>query len=224
MNRMRKIKKILFSCLISCLFGQTWAENVDSCLMALPLEQRYTGEALEKFIDGFEGVETVVFTDLLKNWKNLKLTEAEQKRLTGKVEENIVQTIFLYCLQEQPTEQPVFSEVYTLVEASGIPLSDLVKHNLKFTGALQKKDLLGCISEIQYIAQVNMLGDTMQDWLVIGKVLGFVLEEADLAQSKVMLRTLDEILEKRKGQDLFSIKKIRDDFEGKIMLIEMGEE
>ena len=168
--------------------------------------------------------DSVEIIDLLNDWNRQKLTAEEQKQWTEKIEGDIRQALFLYCLQDSVTGQPDFSEIHTLVGHSGIPVCAMIKHTLELTGFSQKKDLQGAMEAIGHIARADLSDVTMQDWFVLGKGLNFILTEADLSQSKAMFRLLDDLLGKEERQEWLTLKKIRDNFEGKIMLIEMGEE
>lgn len=200
--------KLLLIWLVIGLSGYVQAENSDNCLRLLPLGQP----------------DSVEIIDLLNDWNRQKLTAEEQKQRTEKIEGNIRQALFLYCLQDSVTKQPSFSEIHTLVGHSGIPVRAMIKYTLELTGFSQKKDLQGAMEAVGHIARADLSDATMQDWFVLGKGLNFILTEADLSQSKAMLRLLDDLLGKEERQEWLTLKKIRDNFEGKIMLIEMGEE
>lgn len=197
------MKKLLFVCAIIYLSGnvhvQAGKEVADKC------------------------TDSVEIVGLLRNWNNLSTAE-ERQQLAEKAERNIRETLFLYCLQDSTTEQPPFSEIHTLIEQSGIPVHAMTKHNVELAGFYQKKDVPGSVEAIRHITRTDLPNTTMQDWFVLGKILNFILTEADLSQCKVMLRLLDELLGEEEKQELLTLKKIRDNFEGKIMLIEMGEE
>lgn len=200
--------KLLLIWLVIGLSGYVQAENSDNCLRLLPLGQP----------------DSVEIIDLLNDWNRQKLTAEEQKQRTEKIEGNIRQALFLYCLQDSVTKQPSFSEIHTLVGHSGIPVRAMIKYTLELTGFSQKKDLQGAMEAVGHIARADLSDATMQDWFVLGKGLNFILTEADLSQSKAMLRLLDDLLGEEERQEWLTLKKIRDNFEGKIMLIEMGEE
>lgn len=197
------MKKLLFACAIIYLLGNV---NVQA-----------GKEVSDKCTDSIEIV------GLLKNWNNLPTAE-EQQQLTENIEKNIRETLFLYCLQDSTTERPPFSEIHILIEQAGIPVHAMTKHNLELAGFFQKKDVPGSVEAIRHITRTDLPNATIQDWFVLGKILNFILTEADLSQCKVMLRLLDELLGEEERQELLTLKKIRDNFEGKIMLIEMGEE
>ncbi|MDE5611587.1 MAG: hypothetical protein K2I90_06170 [Odoribacter sp.] len=200
--------KLLLIWLVIGLSGYVQAENLDGSSGLLPWGQP----------------DSVEIIDLLNDWNRQQLTAEEQKQWTEKIEGDIRQALFLYCLQDSVTGQPDFSEIHTLVGNSGIPVCAMIKHTLELTGFSQKKDLQGAMEAVGHIARADLSGATMQDWFVLGKGLNFILTEADLSQSKAMLRLLDDLLEKEERQEWLTLKKIRDNFEGKMMLIEMGEE
>lgn len=200
--------KLFLIWLVIGLSGYVQAGDLDDSPGLLPLGQQ----------------DSVKIIDLLNDWNRQKLTAEEQKRWTEKIEGDIRQVLFLYCLQDSVTEQPDFSEIHTLVGRSDIPVCAMIKHTLELTGFSQKKDLQGAMEAFGRIVRADLSDVTMPDWFVLGKGLNFILTEADLSQSKVMLRLLDDLLGEEERQEWLTLKKIRDNFEGKIMLIEMGEE
>lgn len=200
--------KLLLIWLVMGLSGYVQAGNLDDSPGLLSLEQP----------------DSVEIIDLLNDWNRQKLTAEEQKQWTEKIEGDIQQALFLYCLQDSATKQPSFSEIHTLVGHSGIPVRAMIKHTLELTGFSQKKDLQGAMEAVGHIARADLSDATMQDWFVLGKGLNFILTEADLSQSKAMFRLVNDLLGEEERQEWLTLKKIRDNFEGKIMLIEMGEE
>lgn len=210
--------KLFFVCVIGCLAGKIQAGNPGSEQMRLSEKQRYEEKVTDRLADTMESI------GLLRNWNNQQPATEEQKQLAEKIEGDIRQALFLYCLQDSVTEQPPFSEIRALVEQSGIPVRALTKHNLELTAFFQRKDLPGSMEAARHIAKADLSAATMQDWIVLGKTLNFILTEADLSQSKAMLQLLDKLLEGEERPEFFTLKKIRENFEGKIMLIEMGEE
>ena len=205
---MDMVKLLFLTWIVIGLSGYLQVGNPDDCLGLLPLEQQ----------------DSIKIIDLLNDWNRQKLTAEEQKQWTEKIEGDIRQALFLCCLQDSVAKQPSFSEIHTLVCHSGIPVRAMTRHTLELTGFSQKQDLQASIEAVRHIARADLSDATMQDWFILGKGLNFILTEADLSQSKVMLRLLDELLGEEERQEWLTLKKIRDNFEGKIMLIEMGEE
>lgn len=212
------MKKLFFVYALVCLSGYVRSGNPDGCLRLLPLIQSQGKNVADQSAD------SVGIIGLLKDWNRQQPTAEEQKRLAEKIDGDISQALFLYCLQDSVTKQPPFSEIHTLVGQSGIPVRAMTGHNLALTVFLQQKDLQGSIEAVRRVTRTDLSAATMQDWFVFGKVLNFILAEADLSQSKVMFRLLDELAGEEERQELLTLKKLRDNFEGKIMLIEMGEE
>ena len=67
--------------------------------------------------------------------------------------------------------------------------------------------------------------DTVFEGVVIGNMLNYMLEECDEEQCNQILEMLDQAIVKN-GRDGFMemFTKMRDNFEGKKMMMEMGEE
>lgn len=67
--------------------------------------------------------------------------------------------------------------------------------------------------------------DLMMDGVVLGNVMNYILEKCNFDQCSKMFKIMDQAIEKN-GRDGFwdMIGKSRDNFEGKKMMMEMGEE
>lgn len=214
---------IVVACI--CTFSLYAAgDEADSCLMAQPLQQRYQGEYLDRFIKEIKGIEARSFVDLLAHWKDLSFTEEQQRCLLEKIDAAIEPVAMTYCLQRKAADSAALAQVYTLLSVSEVPVRVQTLYNLRFIGLWQKKDLEGLLLEMQKFADLFVEGGRAFDWVILGKTLDFVLEESNLSQTKEMLAILDKILAKSNPQYARPLKQSRDSFEGKVLMMEMGEE
>lgn len=220
------MKAIIVICLwICCLPSWAVGENTDSCLIQVPLELRYKGENLEKFLNGIDGVEAVSFVELLKNWPKLSFSVEEQQRILDKVEGNISQSLFAYIAQEvEKQDRREFSDIYSLLKFSQVPVRSVTLYNLDYIRLKSKGDVEGLITKLNEMVQEGLCPGTMIDWVALGHILEYVLDKTDLIQSRKMFEISGMALKQHPDRDFLPWKKARENFEGKIMLMEMGEE
>lgn len=225
--KMRYLRWMILIGILNLLVVKSYAEekNVDSCLMILPLEQRYKGENLDRFIRGIEGIEAQSFIALLENWQDLSFTTEEQKKLLEKIEGNINLALLSYCSQEEDEDQQIsFSDITPYLIAGKVPVCPVFFYNLNFIKLWTGRDVDGVLAEVDRMIRGGLMAQSIYDWLVLGKVLEFVLDHSDKEHCQKAIKILDNALNQKTDQDLFVLKKVRDNFEGKMMLIEMGEE
>lgn len=222
---MRYLRLTIFIGILCLFMPEAYAvqENADSCLMLLPVEQRYKGENLERFIREIEGIKARSFTGLLTDWQRLSFTEEEQSRLLEKIEGNVDLALLTYCMQEEAGDQQIdFPDIVPYLKQGRVPVRPVLLYDLDFIRLWKQKDSEGLMIIVDSMIKAGVMAQNMYDWIILGRVLDFVLDHSDKVHCQKAIEILDNALKQKTDQDLFVLKKARDNFEGKIMLIEMG--
>lgn len=207
----------------------------------LPFNERYVGENLSDFMEYVTRVDARTFIDIIKNWEKLSLSQEQADQVAVKVDNMCKMDLFNVMMEkeEENGKRPAkdYTDLQTILKKSSIPISDMRRYMIDMWQCWGKNDVSGMIqvlgkmvgdsdSSQEYEKNGNSLSlDTMFEGVVIGNMMNYVLEECNLDQCSQILEIMDHAIEKngRTGRmEMFA--RMRDNFEGKKMMMEMGEE
>ncbi len=129
------------------------------------------------------------------------------------------------------------SSLQTALRKSGIPVSNVRRQTIEMWQYWQVKDITGMIGAFENMfveseaspkekAGNGVLDlETMFDGVILGSMVNYILEESNLEQCTKILDIMNLVVEKNDNSIFVDmIAKWKDNFEGKKMMIEMGEE
>ena len=218
--------------------GQTDELNdvVDRYLMVLPLNERYLGENLNYFIEDINSLQARSFTDIIKHWKDIHLTANQVKKVVKKLNDVCKMTFFQTFFQEGNEKgMPAVdcSLLLAVLSESEIPVPGIRRRLIEMWQGWRNKKIDSMIPAFEGfvggVEKSNEEGDLqldlMFDGVVLGSMLNYILEECNFDQCSRMFEIMDRAIKKNGRTGLWElIGKSRDNFEGKKMMMEMGEE
>lgn len=222
--------------------GQTEILNsvVDEYLMVLPLNERYSGENLSNFIEYIAHMEAKAIVDIIENWDKLSFTEEQTDKIVEKIDYVCKMDLFQVIMKEREDgESPIMdcSSLQTALKKSDIPISNVRRQTIEMWQYWQVKDITGMIGAFENIfvksesSSKEKTGnavldlETMFDWVILGGMVNYILENSNLEQCSKILDLMNLVVEKNDNSTFVNmIAKWKDNFEGKKMMIEMGEE
>lgn len=203
--------------------------NVLDCyLMTLPFEQRYTNENVKDFITHVNGFETESLLDVVANWSKLSLNDEQKSAIVEKIDQLCPATVLNWNLKhkENPDlKMPDFSLLQRSLSNSAIPVGASKRALIGMWQSYCKKDIPRIIKDMKVLFSSSIEFHGMFDWVMFGYIGNYLLEESDLAQCKEVISLMEKALEDySKNGDMFTVEKLKEDFVGKGMMLEMGEE
>lgn len=215
-------------------------EAVDRYLMALPLNERYANENLIYFLDNIHHLNAKSFTDIVEHWDEVHLTGEQVEKVVRKIEDSCKMIFFQSLFQEREgIECPDVdcSSLAAALKKSAIPVSGGRRQFIEMWQCWKEKRVDGMICAIEQLFSFPIVTeanekkegafqfDPMIDGIVLGNMMNYILERCNFDQCSSMFKIMDQVIEKN-GRDGFwsTIGKSRDNFEGKKMMMEMGEE
>ena len=222
--------------------GQTEILNdvVDEYLMVLPLNERYSGGNLSDFVEYITHMNTKTIVDIIENWDKISFTEEQADKIVEKIDNVCKMDLFQVIMKEREDEKgPIMdcSSLRTALRKSGIPVSNVRRQTIEMWQYWQVKDITGMIGAFENMfveseaspkekAGNGVLDlETMFDGVILGSMVNYILEESNLEQCTKILDIMNLVVEKNDNSIFVDmIAKWKDNFEGKKMMIEMGEE
>lgn len=221
--------------------GQEDALNdvVDRYLQVLSLDKRYDSENLTYFIAYVNKLDAKSFTDIIEYWGDIQLPEEQAGKIVEKINNVCKMTFFQALFQERDGKEcPDIDCVglLTALKESKIPVPALRCQFIEMWQSWKEKKMDDMIRVFgQIVAQPSLQKgdkgengfqfDLMMDGAVLGSMMSYVLEECNLEQCTKVLEIMDQAIEKNGREGFWDMMgKIRDNFEGKKMMMEMGEE
>ena len=222
--------------------GQTEILNdvVDEYLMVLPLNERYSGGNLSDFVEYITHMNTKTIVDIIENWDKISFTEEQADKIVEKIDNVCKMDLFQVIMKEREDEKgPIMdcSSLQTALRKSGIPVSNVRRQTIEMWQYWQVKDITGMIGAFENMfveSEASPKGkagngvldlETMFDGVILGSMVNYILEESNLEQCTKILDIMNLVVEKNDNSIFVDmIAKWKDNFEGKKMMIEMGEE
>lgn len=222
--------------------GQTemLSKVVDEYLMGLPLTERYSGENLTAFMEYVTHMDTRTFVDVIGNWEKLSLSQEQRDKLVENIDYKCKMDLFNAVMAKKEKEEGRirdYSVVQAAIKKSDIPVSHTRRQILDMWQYWGANDLPGMIQAFGKMigtpgtAQKNKKEDgpldldAMLEGVVIGSMVNDILEKCTLEQCNQILEMMNQVIEKNSRNGFMEmIAKMRDNFEGKKMMMEMGEE
>ena len=222
--------------------GQTEILNgvVDEYLMVLPLNERYSGENLSDFIKYVVHMDAKVIVDIIENWDKLSFTEEQTDKIVEKIDYVCKMDLFQVIMKEREDgKSPIMdcSSLQIASKKSDVPISNVRRQAIEMWQYWQVKDIMGMIGAFENMfveseaSQKEKAGngvldlETMFDGVILGSMVNYILEESNLEQCTKILDIMNLVVEKNDNSTFVDmIAKWKDNFEGKKMMIEMGEE
>jgi hypothetical protein len=215
-------------------------EAVDRYLMVIPLNERYARENLAYFLEYINDLSAKSFTDVIEHWGDIHLTGEQAEKVAGKINEVCKTTFFQSLFREREgIECPDVdcSSLVAALEKSEIPVPRVRRRFVEMWQNWKEKKVDHMIVAFEQLISYPLViqvdekagndfqVDLMMDGVVLGNVMNYILEKCNFDQCSKMFKIMDQAIEKN-GRDGFwdMIGKSRDNFEGKKMMMEMGEE
>ena len=215
-------------------------EAVDRYLMALPLNERYAGENLTYFLEYINGLNAKSFTDVIEHWGDIRLTGEQAEKVTEKINDVCKTTFFQSLFREREGIECPDVDCCSLAAAlkkSAIPVPGVRRQFIEMWQSWKEKKVDDMICAFEQLFSYPIVTeanekkegafqfDTMMDGVILGNMMNYILERCNFDQCSSMFKIIDQVIEKN-GRDGFwsTIGKSRDNFEGKKMMMEMGEE
>lgn len=209
-------------------------EGVVECyLLSLSQEERYELANWGYFVEGINSLDSKVLVDVLRCWKSL--TVEQQREVVNKVDVTYQRECFQSLFVEKRNENrpPIdCSEILAALKEYKIPVSAVRICLMEMWEAWGKEDMNRMVTDFEKLLALpivtqgeNASFDMMQDWVILGSMLNYMLERCTFDQCTKLLDVMN-IAVKQYDNDAFGdmLGKIRDDFEGKKMMMELGEE
>lgn len=209
-------------------------EGVVECyLLSLSQEERYELANWGYFVEGINSLDSKVLVDVLRCWKSL--TVEQQREVVNKVDVTYRRECFQSLFVEKRNENrpPIdCSEILAALKEYKILVSAVRICLMEMWEAWGKEDMNRMVTDFEKLLALpivtqgeNASFDMMQDWVILGSMLNYMLERCTFDQCTKLLDVMN-IAVKQYDNDAFGdmLGKIRDDFEGKKMMMELGEE
>ena len=206
---------------------ESLGEVVDCYLMSLPLEKRYAGENLEDFTEYVGRVDAKSLIDVVVNWEKLSFMEKHAAAIVNKVNDVCRAAISQAGAEKRKLD---CSQLQAGFKKSKIPVSDIVRSIIDMWQFQMNKNIDGMIQVFtQMVGKIDVTLEKSSSYFVevsvLGNMLNYILEECDSLQCRKMYGVLADVLEKKGQKGIFgSFVNYKNNFEGKCMMIEMGEE
>lgn len=215
-------------------------EAADRYLMVIPLNERYTDENLTYFLEYINDLNAKSFTGVIEHWGDIHLTGEQVKKVVEKINDVCKTTLFQSLFREREgIECPDVdcSLVMSALEKSKIPVPEVRRRFIEIWQNWREKKIDNMIRAFEQLVSYpivtggdekngnNFQVDLMLDGILLGNVMNYILEKCNFDQCSRMFKIMDQAIEKN-GRDGFwdMIGRSRDNFEGKKMMMEMGEE
>lgn len=204
------------------------SEVLNSYLLALSVDERYKVERLEDIINYVQNIEAGIFVDLVKHWDSLVVTDDLQKRLVEKIEQTFIESCFTQLTQDsEDTDYQLFllNGLEESLKISSIPLSQYRVYSIMLWNSFVRKKINECVNNMVQLLGVEKLAwNGMYDFMILGVIANYILENCTLEQCEQMISAFDNCMVKNGLEDYTWLKDMKNCFEGKKMMIEMGEE
>ena len=209
-------------------------EGVVECyLLSLSQEERYELANWGYFVEGINSLDSKVLVDVLRCWKSL--TVEQQREVVNKVDVTYRRECFQSLFVEKRNENrpPIdCSEILAALKEYKIPVSAVRICLMEMWEAWEKEDMNRMVTDFEKLLTLpivtqgeNASFDMMQDWVILGSMLNYMLEKCTFEQCEKLLDVMN-VAVKQHDNDGFGdmLGKMRNDFEGKKMMMELGEE
>lgn len=201
---------------------------LDCYLMSLPFELRYTSDNIADFITYVNGGEAQSLLDVVKNWGKLSLTDEQKKAIVGKIDQMCPIAVFTWFTAKEKNpdlKMPDFSLLQESLSNSTIPVTTSKRALINMWQSYCKKDISGIIDGMKMLFSSPIELNGILDWMLFGNIGNYLLEESDLAQCKEVITIMTKALaDHDKKEELLTVEKLKEDFVGRSMMLEMGEE
>ena len=213
--------------------GKELEGGVECYLLSLSQEERYELANWGYFVEGINSLDSKVLVDVLRCWKSL--TVEQQREVVNKGDVTYRRECFQSLFVEKRNENrpPIdCSEILAALKEYKIPVSAVRICLMEMWEAWGKEDMNRMVTDFEKLLALpivtqgeNASFDMMQDWVILGSMLNYMLERCTFDQCTKLLDVMN-IAVKQYDNDAFGdmLGKIRDDFEGKKMMMELGEE
>ena len=195
-------------------------------------------DVLKIFFESVHNTKTIV--DIIENWDKLSFTEEQADKIVEKIDHVCKMDLFQVIMKEREDGKgPIMdcSSLQTALRKSGIPVSNVRRQTIEMWQYWQVKDITGMIGAFENMfveseaaqkekADNGVLDlETIFDGVILGSMVNYILEESNLEQCTKILDIMNLVVEKNDNSTFVDmIAKWKDNFEGKKMMIEMGEE
>lgn len=215
-------------------------EAVDRYLMVVPLNERYTHENLTYFLEYINDLNAKSFTGVIEHWGDIHLTGEQAEKVAGKVNDVCKTTLFQSLFREREKigcPEVDCSSLMAALEKSKIPVPEVRRRFIEMWQNWREEKIDNIIRSFEQLVSYPIVTgedekngnafqvDLMMDGILLGNVMNYVLEKCNFDQCSRMFKIMDQAIEKN-GRNGFwdMIGRSRDNFEGKKMMMEMGEE
>lgn len=194
------------------------AEILDCYFMSLPLERRYSTDHLNKLKKYLPGVASRSLCDLIKNWEQVTLTEAQRVEITGMVREDYIKKFAdYYFVNKKGIIRPDYSRLAEALEDSTFPFPRESETLIRLWELNRQKDVRGMIEfVIPELVELASLKD-MREIGIRDFLLNELLEATDLEQCRVLENALNRLAE---NSALGSLGGIQNNAVGRSILLE----
>lgn len=211
-------------------------DAVDRYLMVFPLNERYSGENLHYFIEDINSLNAKSFTGIIEHWKDISLAANQVEEVVKKINDVCKTTFFQTFFQEGDAKgMPTVdcSSLLAALKGSKIPVPETRRRLIEMWQNWREKKVDSMIRAFEQFvtayANEDKEGalqlDLMLDGVVLGNILNYILEECNFEQCSKIFEVMEHAIEKNGRTGLWDlIGKSRDNFEGKKMMLELGEE
>ena len=205
-------------------------EVLDCYLLALPFTERYSKENIEIIISQIQTIRAKIFIDVVNHWDSIALNEEQKLKLVEKVNQTSSLSCFNWIVQldeHTRTDLPLLKDLEQSLLVSSIPVSKSRVHFIQLWNCFAVKQVDDCVSKFCLLLNGEKFDlREMFDFGILSTIGDYLLENCTLSQCTEIITALDNCL---KGGTLTDmgvkpLQDLKDSFEGKKMMIEMGEE
>lgn len=206
---------------------------VEYYLLSLSQEERYTLSNWGYFIEDINSLESKVLIDVLRCWESL--TVEQQRVVVNKVDEICRRVCFQSLFLEKRSEnrQDIdCSEILAVLKECKISVYAVRICLMEMWEAWRMENMNKMVMDFEKLLTLpivmqgeNVTFDMMHDWVILGNMLNYMLENCTFEQCVKLLDVMNASVEQHDNDGFGDmLGKIRDDFEGKKIMMELGEE
>lgn len=202
---------------------------LDGYLMALPVAQRYTGENVKDFIEYVNRIDARSFVDIIEHWNRVSASDEQKKAVVEKIDFACTMALFNWFADQksiQNGKRPDLTLIQQSLAKSSMPLSKTKKGLIEMWGFMGKRDVPALIDSMKRLFTGSLQMEMIFDWAVFGHISNCLLDEVNQAQCKEVINIMEKALNDYSDDSTITdvVKREKDNFEGKRMMLEMGEE
>ncbi|WP_455510168.1 hypothetical protein [Butyricimonas paravirosa] len=201
---------------------------LDCYLMSLPFEQRYTGENVTDFITYVKNWEAKSLLDVVENWDKLSLDDVQAQLIVQKIGQVGPTAVVTWKAEKHEfsdLKMPDFTLLQKSLSNSTIPVMRTERGLIDMWQSYVRNDVAGIIRDMKVWFSEPIKLNGIFDWVMFGDIGSYLLEECNLEQCKEVISMMTKALnDYNKNGSLSTVEKLKDDFVGKSMMLEMGEE